>query len=83
MSAALLLGTTDVERLLTPDACIAAVEQAFRDHALGKVPPPGILGMHAPNGGFHVKAGFLDGYFAAKINANFPPIPSARQSRAR
>jgi ornithine cyclodeaminase/alanine dehydrogenase-like protein (mu-crystallin family) len=31
--------------------------------------------MHAPNGGFHVKAGFLEvdrSYFAAKINANFP-----------
>ena len=72
MSAALLLGRPDVERLLTPEACVAAVENAFRDHALGKVPAPGILGMHAAKGGFHVKAGFLGGYFAAKINANFP-----------
>jgi ornithine cyclodeaminase/alanine dehydrogenase-like protein (mu-crystallin family) len=72
MNGALLLGRADVERLLTPDACIAAVEQAFRQHALGKVPSPGILGMHAAAGGFHVKAGFLREYFAAKINANFP-----------
>ena len=72
MSEALLLGRADVERLLTPQACIAAVEDAFRDHALGKVPAPGILGMHAPTGGFHVKAGFLGTYFAAKVNANFP-----------
>jgi ornithine cyclodeaminase/alanine dehydrogenase-like protein (mu-crystallin family) len=32
---ALLLSRSDVERLLTPDACIAAVEDAFRQYALG------------------------------------------------
>src|SRR5688572_28905782 len=68
----LLLGRADVERLLPAGACIVAVEDAFRQHALGKVPAPGILGMHAANGGFHVKAGFLGTYFAAKVNANFP-----------
>jgi len=68
----LLLGRADVDRLLTPAACIAAVEDAFRQHALGAVPAPGILGMHAAKGGFHVKAGFLGSYFAAKVNANFP-----------
>ena len=68
----LLLGRADVERLLTADVCIGAVEDAFRQHALGNVPTPGILGMHAADGGFHVKAGFLGAYFAAKINANFP-----------
>jgi alanine dehydrogenase len=68
----LLLGRADVERLLPVGACIEAVEEAFRDHALGKVPAPGILGMHASGGGFHVKAGFLGRYFAAKVNANFP-----------
>ena len=71
----LLLSRTEVERLLTPDLCIAAVEDAFRLLAEGKVPPPGILGMHAGEGSFHVKAGFLTldrPYFAAKLNANFP-----------
>src|SRR5439155_4803679 len=66
---------TAVERLLTADVCIAAVEDAFRQHAQGSVPPPGILGMHAEEGSFHVKAGFLAAdqlYFAAKLNANFP-----------
>lgn len=75
MSGALLLGRDDVERLLTPDACIAAVEEAFRGHALGQVPSPGILGMHQGAGSFHVKAGFMGAdrpYFAAKVNANFP-----------
>ncbi len=75
MSATLLLSGADVERLLTPAACIAAVEDAFRQLALGGVPAPGILGLHAAEGGFHIKAGFLTTdrlYFAAKINANFP-----------
>src|SRR5262245_8098730 len=71
----LLLSRSDVERLLTPDACIAAVEGAFRQHALGQVPPPAILGLHAEEGSFHVKAALLKAdrqYFAAKLNANFP-----------
>jgi alanine dehydrogenase len=70
-----LLSRRDVERLLPPRECIAAVEDAFRRLARGEVPPPGILGMHAGDGSFHVKAGFLTldrPYFAAKLNANFP-----------
>lgn len=71
----LLLSRQDVERLLTPDECIAAVEDAFSQHALGKTPPPGILGMPVSDGSFHVKAALLtldQPYFAAKTNANFP-----------
>jgi alanine dehydrogenase len=71
----LLLSRAEVERLLSPELCIAAVEDAFRKLAEGKVLPPGILGMHSGEGGFHVKAGFLTldrPYFAAKLNANFP-----------
>ena len=74
-AGALLLSRSDVERLLTPDECIAAVEDAFRQHALGKAPAPGILGLHAEDGGFHIKAALLTlerPYFAAKTNANFP-----------
>jgi ornithine cyclodeaminase/alanine dehydrogenase-like protein (mu-crystallin family) len=71
----LLLSRADVERLLTPGVCIGAVEDAFRQYALGRVARPGILAMHAAEGGFHVKAGLLAAdrhYYAAKINANFP-----------
>ena len=71
-----LLSRADVERLLTPQACIAAVEDAFRRHALGETNAPGILGMHAGEGSFHVKAADLDGHFAAKLNANFPGNPA-------
>jgi ornithine cyclodeaminase/alanine dehydrogenase-like protein (mu-crystallin family) len=54
---------------------MAAVEDAFRQLALGRVPPPGILGLHAEHGSFHVKAAQLAAsrpHFAAKLNANFP-----------
>lgn len=74
-SSTVLLPRDDVHALLSPDVCIHAVEDAFRKLAMGSVPAPAILGMHAAEGGFHVKAGLLGSdrdYFAAKVNANFP-----------
>ena len=71
----LLLTRHDVAALLGIEECIAAVEGAFKLHAEGKTLPPGILGLHARDGGFHIKAGLLEltrSYFAAKVNANFP-----------
>ena len=75
MSATLFLGRAEVERLLTPEVCLAAVEHAFRLLGEGKAPSPAMLAMHAERGSFHVKAGMLATdrpYFAAKLNANFP-----------
>ncbi|HKY44672.1 MAG TPA: ornithine cyclodeaminase family protein [Pyrinomonadaceae bacterium] len=74
----LILTGRDVSALLTIEECMAAVEHAFKLHGERKTQPPGILGIHADNGGFHIKAGLLDlnrSYFAAKINANFPGNP--------
>ena len=74
----LLLTGADVLELLTLDECIRAVEHAFRLHGENKVAPPGVLGVHVPGGGFHIKAGVLEttrAYFAAKVNANFPENP--------
>jgi alanine dehydrogenase len=74
----LLLTRNDVADLLPMDACIEAVEQAFRPHGEGRADPPGVLSLHARDGSFHVKAGILDlgrRYFAAKTNANFPANP--------
>lgn len=71
----LLLTSRDVTELLGIDECIGAVEHAFKLHGEGKTQPPGILGVHARDGGFHIKAGLMDfdrTYFAAKANANFP-----------
>ena len=70
-----LLARADVQALLSPQACIAAMEDAFRALAEGRVPAPAILAMHAHDGSFHGKAGLLTTdrpYFAAKVNANFP-----------
>ena len=71
----LLLTRHDVSSLLSIEESIEAVEQAFKLYGEGKALPPGILGVHARDGGFHIKAGLLElgrSYFAAKVNANFP-----------
>ncbi len=72
----LLLTRRDVAELLDLDECIAAVERAFRLHAEGRTLPPGVLGIPAGEGGFHIKAAGLGGYFAAKINGNFSGNPA-------
>ena len=74
----LILSRADVLELLTLPDCIDAVEGAFRLHAEGRTLGPGVLGVHAADGGFHMKAAGLVGartYFAAKTNANFPENP--------
>ena len=77
--ALIVLSRRDVLDLLTLHDCIGAVEQAFRLHAEGRTLGPGVLGVPAADGGFHIKAAGLVGpersYFAAKTNANFPENP--------
>jgi alanine dehydrogenase len=73
-SGTLLLSRQDVGALLTLDECIGAVEQAFKAQAEGRALPPGVLGVPARGGGFHIKAAGLElsrPYFAAKVNGNF------------
>jgi alanine dehydrogenase len=73
-----ILSRRDVLELLSLGECIAAVEHAFRLHAEGRTLGPGVLGVPAGRGGFHIKAAGLVGerkYFAAKTNANFPDNP--------
>jgi ornithine cyclodeaminase/alanine dehydrogenase-like protein (mu-crystallin family) len=74
----LVLSRRDVLDLLTLRDCIEAVEGAFRLHAEGRTLGPGVLGVPAEDGGFHIKAAGLVGerrYFAAKTTANFPDNP--------
>lgn len=75
----LFLDRHDVAALLPMTVCIAAIEQAFHAHAEGLLPSaPGVLSTQVPGGGFHVKTAALGpapGYYAAKINANFPGNP--------
>jgi alanine dehydrogenase len=74
----LILSRRDVVELLTLEDCIDAVERAFRLHADGRSFGPGVLGVPAGDGSFHIKAAGLRGnrsYFAAKTNANYPDNP--------
>jgi ornithine cyclodeaminase/alanine dehydrogenase len=71
----LLLHRSDVEDLLSLRDCIDAVEKVFRLQGHGKIPGSEILGVKAPNGSLHVKAGLLPrgrSYIVAKLNTNFP-----------
>ncbi|HYV03165.1 MAG TPA: ornithine cyclodeaminase family protein [Blastocatellia bacterium] len=71
----LLLKRHEIAALLNIEECMQAVEQAFKLYAEGKTTAPGVLGIPARDGGFHIKAGVLElgrTYFAAKTNANFP-----------
>jgi len=71
----LLLRRNEVDELLSLRDCIEAVEEVFRLQGEEKIPASEILGVKAPNGGLHVKAGFLprrQNYFVAKLNTNFP-----------
>jgi len=77
-SDTLLLKRSEVASLLGIDECMDAVEHAFKMFAMGEAAAPGILGIHATDGGFHIKAGILylqRPYFVAKINANYPMNP--------
>jgi alanine dehydrogenase len=73
-----LISRSQVAELLTVDASIDALEKAFRLLGEDRAPSPSTLGVHVPDGGFHVKAGSatLDRpWFAVKTNANFPENP--------
>jgi alanine dehydrogenase len=73
-----LLTRSDVASVLTLRDCVVAVEDGFRQEGRGSIQPPSILGVHAPHGGLHVKAGFLGidrPCIVAKVNANFPHNP--------
>ncbi len=77
----LILTRSDVARLLGIEACLEAVDLAFRHHGTEAAISPAVLELPGIGGGFHVKAGGLrlDRTFAAtKINANFPGNPKER-----
>lgn len=77
----LVLTRSDIARILGVDACIEAVDLAFRLNGTSAATPPAVLELPGIGGGFHVKAGGLvldRPYAATKINANFPGNPVER-----
>jgi len=81
----MFLTSADIRSLLTPDDCIAAVEDAFRAHGEGRLHPPGVLSAHGDRGAFHIKTASYGKYFVAKTNANLSCSARirVRLSRAR
>ena len=67
----IILSGDDYDARVSMADCIAAVEDAFRQYADGKL-HAGILSTHAERGAFHIKTSTYGRYFAAKLNANFP-----------
>jgi ornithine cyclodeaminase/alanine dehydrogenase-like protein (mu-crystallin family) len=71
-----ILCRSDIAMVVSLDDCIVALEDAWREQGPGATVPSGVLGVHLPSGGLHVKtAGLGRGrrrYVAAKLNANFP-----------
>ncbi|MFZ6008803.1 MAG: hypothetical protein ACOYXT_00530, partial [Bacteroidota bacterium] len=79
MSNTVMLSRSEVAKLLTIEECMVSVEAAFKMFAEGKADPPRVLGIHAPHGGLHIKAGVMRldrNYIVAKMNSNFPENPS-------
>jgi ornithine cyclodeaminase/alanine dehydrogenase-like protein (mu-crystallin family) len=75
MTDTLILCRSDITALVPLDDCIVAMEDAWRGQPDGTIAPSGVLGVHVPAGGFHVKTACLDRgrrYLAVKLNANFP-----------
>ncbi|HEY0139881.1 MAG TPA: ornithine cyclodeaminase family protein [Thermoanaerobaculia bacterium] len=73
-----MLTQRDLRTILTPEDCLASVEEAFRAYGEGRLAAPKSLGLHAAAGTFHVKAAIAD-VCAVKINANFPGNPRQHQ----
>lgn len=75
----LVLTASDVDALLSIDACIAAVEAALILHEHGRSLPPASLGLAPAGGSFHVKAAGLTlderAFIVAKANVNLPGNP--------
>ena len=75
----LVLTRAEVARFLDFDACLDAVDLAFRLNGTPVSTAPAVMELPGVGGGFHVKAGGLRldrAYAAAKVNANFPGNPA-------
>lgn len=73
-SGPLLLSAAEIRALMRPADWIAAAEAAFRGLGGGRATAPAPMHLPFPGGGFHAKAGALQGepFFALKLNGNFP-----------
>jgi ornithine cyclodeaminase/alanine dehydrogenase-like protein (mu-crystallin family) len=66
-------------RTLDPKICVAALKEAYRQHASHRQDQSQSLAFLIEGGSIHVKAGLLPGLrsvFAAKVNVNLPGNPA-------
>ena len=80
-----ILSETDVERLIEPEAAIAAMADGYRRHASGHMSVPGRLDMarDVPKGNVLILAGHSDTQsFAVKANMHVYPEPESRHRKA-
>jgi ornithine cyclodeaminase/alanine dehydrogenase-like protein (mu-crystallin family) len=76
----LLLSGRDLERLLEPEAAVAALRQTYQQLAANRDDQGKSIGFSVDRGSIHVKAGLQPGLrsvFAAKVNVNLPGNPAA------
>jgi alanine dehydrogenase len=75
-SGTLVLGGTDVRKVLGMSDCVQAVEGAFRLLGSGHASRPVVSSVRAAEGGFHIKSALITfgdaEYFVSKTNANYP-----------
>lgn len=73
-----ILNAADIEKLLSPERCLNALEAMYRNLHNSPADNGASLGFHTSGGKIHVKAGLsphTHRYFVAKINANFLDNP--------
>lgn len=74
----LLLDAAQIQQLLSPEVCLKALQDMYRNLHASPDDKGMSLGFETVDGKIHVKAGLSPAthrYFAAKVNANFPGNP--------
>lgn len=75
----LILREQEILELLDPDACMAAMEQAFAAYSSGRAELPSVIHLDVPEhrGEIHIKTGHIHGnpYYAVKMVSGFPGNP--------
>jgi ornithine cyclodeaminase/alanine dehydrogenase-like protein (mu-crystallin family) len=76
MNDLLILRQNEIEKLLEPDACIAAMERALVAYSSGRAELPSVIHLDVPEhrGEIHIKTGHIHGgvYYAVKMVSGFP-----------
>jgi alanine dehydrogenase len=70
-TSTVVLGRSDVQKLIDFNELIDALEEVFRQYGHGQTLGTGFLHINALDGEFHIKAGGNVAYFGVKVNGGF------------